>query len=84
MLRGNIAHVENLFSVKCDDKSNMNVFTLSLWENFRWGLIYFDQSIIVSIIYAWAKTVQISVTTPASTSPKRCEDNVQAVKLWME
>ena len=23
----------------------MNVFTLSLWENFRWGLIYFDQFI---------------------------------------
>ena len=21
----------------------MNVFTLSLWENFQWGLIYFDQ-----------------------------------------
>ena len=21
----------------------MNVFTLSLWENLRWGLIYFDQ-----------------------------------------
>ena len=21
----------------------MNVFTLSLWENFWWGLIYFDQ-----------------------------------------
>ena len=23
----------------------MGVFTLSLWENFRWGLIYFDQFI---------------------------------------
>ena len=23
----------------------MNVFTLSLWENFWWGLIYFDQFI---------------------------------------
>ena len=51
----NLAHVErkhccylaedlmkNLNSVKCYDKSNMNVFTLSLWENFWWGLIYFD------------------------------------------
>ena len=49
MLRGNIAVtslkivLENLVSVKCYDKSNINVFTLSLWENMRWGLIYFDQ-----------------------------------------
>ena len=49
MLRGNIAATllkmpwKNLYSVKCYDKLNMNVFTLSLWENFRWGLIYFDQ-----------------------------------------
>ena len=49
MLRGNIAAPslkilwKNLNSVKCYDKSNKNVFTLSQWENFRWGLIYFDQ-----------------------------------------
>ena len=49
MLRGNIAANslkiiwKNLYSDKYYDKSNMNVFTLSLWENFRWGLIYFDQ-----------------------------------------
>ena len=49
MLRRNIAATllkilwKNLHSVKCYDKSNMNVFTLSQWENFRWGLIYFDQ-----------------------------------------
>ena len=49
MLRGNIAAtsltilLENLYSVKCYDKSNMNVLTLILWENFRWGLIDFDQ-----------------------------------------
>ena len=48
MLRGNIDATslkilwKNLYSVKCYDKSNMNVFTLSLWENFRWGLIYID------------------------------------------
>ena len=48
MLRGNIAAIslkillENLFSVNCFDKSNMNVFTLSWLENFRWGLTYFD------------------------------------------
>ena len=51
MLRGNIAATSlkflwnNLYSVKCYDKSNMGVFKLSLWENFRWGLIYFDQFI---------------------------------------
>ena len=51
MLRGNIAASslkilwKNLNSVKCYDKSNINVFTLSQWENFRWGLIYFDQFI---------------------------------------
>ena len=33
---------KNLYSVKYYNKSNMNVFTLSLWENFQWGLIYFD------------------------------------------
>ena len=36
---------KNLNSVKCYDKSNMNVFTLSLCEKFRWGLIYFNQYI---------------------------------------
>ena len=51
MLRGNIAAtslkmlLKNLYSVKCYDKLNMNVFILSLWENFWWGLIYFDQFI---------------------------------------
>ena len=43
MLRGNIAATslkilsENLFSVKCYDNTNMNVFTLSLWDNFQRG-----------------------------------------------
>ena len=51
MVRRNIAATllkmlwKNLYSVKCYDKLNMNVFTLSLWENFWWGLIYFDQFI---------------------------------------
>ena len=51
MVRGNIAATflkmlwKNLYSVKYNDKLNMNVFTLSLWENFWWGLIYFDQFI---------------------------------------
>ena len=55
MLRGNIAAtslkivLENLVSVKCYDLSNINVFTLSLWENMRWGLIYFDQ--FMSVIF---------------------------------
>ena len=64
MLRGNIAAtllkilLEDLFSVKGYDKSNMNVFTLSLWENFRWGLIYFDQFILLmeiffQILFVW-------------------------------
>ena len=49
MVRGNIAATslkmlwENLYSVKCFDKLNMNVFTLSKCENFWWGFIYFDQ-----------------------------------------
>ena len=52
MLRRNIAATSlkiswnNLYSVKCYDKSNMNVLALSLWENFQWGLIYFDQFIL--------------------------------------
>ena len=55
MVRGNIAaHSlkmlwKNLCSAKCYDKLNMNVFTLSLWENFWWGFIYFDQFISDSI-----------------------------------
>ena len=55
MVRGNIAATllkilwKNLYSVKCYDKLNRNVFTLSLWENFWWGLIYFDQFIYRSI-----------------------------------
>ena len=49
MVRGNIAATslkmiwKNLYSVKCYNKLYTNVFTLSLWENFWWGLIYFDQ-----------------------------------------
>ena len=55
MLRGNVAApslkilCENLNSVKCYDKSNMNVFTLSQWENLRWGLIYFDQFSFITL-----------------------------------
>ena len=51
MVRGNIDATslkmlwENLYSVKCYNKLNMNVFTLCLWENIWWGLIYFDQFI---------------------------------------
>ena len=51
MLRGNIVATslkilwKNLYLVKSCDKSNMNVFELSLRENFRWGLIYFDEFI---------------------------------------
>ena len=50
MFRGTIAATslkilwKNLYLVKCYDNSNMNVLTLSIWEIFRWGLIfYFDQ-----------------------------------------
>ena len=57
MFRGNIAAtslkiiLKNLVSVKFYDKSNMNAFTLSLWENIRWGLIYFDQFYFSVCIY---------------------------------
>ena len=53
MVRGNISATslkmlwKKLYSVKYYDKLNMNVFTLSLWENFWWGLIYFDQFIYI-------------------------------------
>ena len=55
MLGGNIAAtslkmlLKNLYSVKCYDKLNMKVLKLSLWENFWWSLIYFDQFIYVVI-----------------------------------
>ena len=48
MLRGKVAATwlkilwKNLYSVKCYDQSIINVFTLSLWENFLFGLINFD------------------------------------------
>ena len=57
MLRGHIAAtslkmlLKNLYSVKWYDKLNMNVLTLSLWENFWWGLIYFDQFIMIKVQY---------------------------------
>ena len=56
MLRRNIAATslnflwKKFYSVKCYDKSNMGVFTLSLWKNFRWGLIYFDQFILCILL----------------------------------
>ena len=43
MLRGNIGATSRnilwkyLYSVKCYDKSNMNVFTISVWANLRGG-----------------------------------------------
>ena len=54
MVKGNIAATslkmlwKNLYTVKCYDKLKMNVFTFSPWENFWWGLIYFDQFIFVN------------------------------------
>ena len=51
MLRRNIAATslkmlcKNLYSVKCYDITRMNVFAIGLWENFNWGLSYFDQFI---------------------------------------
>ena len=56
MLRGKIAATllknlwKNLYSVNCYDELNTNVLTLIIWENFRWGLIYFDQFILRGLI----------------------------------
>ena len=69
MLRRNIAAtslkmlLKNLYSVKCYDKLNMNLLTLRLWENFWWGLIYFDQFICyntdldVSMVMLWLPNI---------------------------
>ena len=42
------------YSIKCYDKTNMNVFTLSLLENFSWVLTYlaslFSKYIIIPYI----------------------------------
>ena len=38
---------KTLCSVKFYDKSNINVFTLSQWETFWWGVNYFDQFILI-------------------------------------
>ena len=49
VLRRNIAATslkiscKNLYSVKSYDETNMKVFALCLWENFSWGLTYFDE-----------------------------------------
>ena len=37
---------KNRYSVKCYDKANAGVCALSQWENFSWGLTYFDQFIM--------------------------------------
>ena len=69
MLRGNIAAsslkmlLKNLYSVKCYDKLNMNVLTLSLWENFWWGLIYFDQFIYGLRFFFKIKSASINICT---------------------
>ena len=63
MLRGNIAAtslkilLKNLYSVKCYDKLNINVLTLSLWENFWWGLIYFDQFIFMFSFISFRRNI---------------------------
>ena len=74
MLRRNIAAPslkilwKNLNSVKCYDKSNMNIFTLSQWGNFRWGLIYFDQFIKGKRIYSSYFSLKSSPWTTGSIS----------------
>ena len=66
MMRGNIAAtslkmlLKNLYSVKCYEKLNINVLTLSLWENFWWGLIYFDQFIMGAQKNCLGETVLLS------------------------
>ena len=37
---------ENFTLVKSYGKTNINVFVLSLWEKYRWGLTSFGQFII--------------------------------------
>ena len=52
MLRRDIAasslkiRLENFDPVKSYDKTNMTIFALSLWENYRMGLTSFGQFII--------------------------------------
>ena len=46
----------------------MNAFTLSLWENFRWGLIYFDQFI------------SQASTNPTKSNPWYNDDCKEAIK----
>ena len=77
MLRGNIAAtslkmlLKNLYSVKCYDKLNINVLTLSLWENFWWGLIYFDQFIFTLRIKCLTR---LSFVMQIGTYPVPSED----------
>ena len=77
MLRGNIAATslkmlwKNLYSVKCYAKSNLNVFTISLWEIFWRGLIYFDQFICYIGLVMIEKTLlcyEYMQTTTAQTT----------------
>ena len=81
MLRRNIAAPslkilwKNLNSVKFYDKSNMNVFTLSQRENFRWGLIYFDQFTIIDF-----NEVDIRIYLPEKVIIHRGRYNINIVK----
>ena len=43
----------NLYSVKRYDETNMNVFALSIWEKFSWGLTYFDKFIYRYLFIAY-------------------------------
>ena len=54
---------KNLCSVKCYDKSNMNALTLSIWESFRWGLIYFDQFILKGIRNLTFKCIEMHIAS---------------------
>ena len=46
----------------------MNEFTLSLWDNFQWGLIYFDQFILCDHclhdlrLYIWKMLINRGMT----------------------
>ena len=83
MLRRNIAAPskkilwKTLISVKFYDKSNLNVFTLSQWENFRWGLIYFDQFIRLEPVHEISNDL-VCATNKGSDQPAHMRSLIRA------
>ena len=75
--------MQNLYSVKSHDETNMKAFVLSLWEKLSWGLTYFDEFINLCNIkyHMYDKTEKCDFST--LRMPAVCVFNITTLTFAM-